>query len=330
MMWDAMLVGIRKDMASPIKHDVDGARAYQAELHKLIIFAKAMNEMQIRIAQKQSLLVNLSINAEHNLSKETSISTLISHLDTQESNASLLYSHFQRSYFSMQRHMYMALSQYKAAFEYWALTPSRVKPKLNAKAQDYEKDLAVIKREYNQTLLNFSNQPQNFVIDDVVITDPKDIRSFQRNGSFSITIDVDEPSFQQYERVRLKTVRVIFEGDNLLSHQQWDVDIHSNGRYQDHYKNKQYQFFSEKNIFRRFSYKAIPNNSSQEKYADIFIQTDGDVSEEYQFAYFEPTPFSTWTINVLSGKENRKKVEKIRFIFEGNAIPIPSMSRTTN
>jgi hypothetical protein len=53
------------------------------------------------------------------------------------------------------------------------------------------------------------------------------------------------------------------------------------------------------------------------------VLVDGRLSDEFEFAYFEPTPFTGWTV-VLSDDLNpgldRSKVTGVRMEWSGSAI----------
>lgn len=312
--WDTLLIDVQTNLRWASSLGIVGASGYLAELEKLILYGKSINATQISIAQEQSRLIDLIITAEININQIERIGSLIEEIDTDQEALTSLEQNFYRALNAMKRPIYVAVSNYVAAFNYWALDESSVIPSLNKDYLNYRLDLATLENEYTSALNQFTPSPQDFNITSVRITDTQQLTAFITNGELSVPIALEHDAFSLFERVRLDTIRVILEGDDLPQYTDIYLDIQSNGEYQDRFEDIDYTFNSNP-LYRLFGYQY------QEESVSIII--DGSVSDRFEFAYFEPTPFSTWSIRLYNHESfDLTNISAIRIEFSGNAIPI--------
>ena len=105
--------------------------------------------------------------------------------------------------------------------------------------------------------------------------------------------------------------------------------ISTSGSYRDRLNGTNYQFTA-KPLQRGFEYHlgpatgGKPNPSWTFEDGDLgYIEMDGSVAAEVSYAYFEPTPFTEWTITIRPADNpglNLSKVSKITMQFQGSAI----------
>ncbi|WDE05946.1 hypothetical protein SG34_003170 [Thalassomonas viridans] len=311
--WEVLLIDVKDQLTWAYSLGIEEARPYLAELEKLIVYGKSINAVQIELAQEQSRLVELLIAAEVNKNRVNRIETLIADIDNDASALAELETTFHRALNSLKRPMFVALANYEAAFNYWGLTRSTVTPSLNKSYLDYKLDLATLNSEYALALNSFSPSPQNFYVNNIEITDAQQIADFVADGALSVNIAQDHPAFSLFDRVRLDTVRVILQGEELPTDVDYFIDINNNGEYQDRWMGNQYTFNANP-LYRLFGYR-LGND-------EVSIITDASIADKFEFAYFEPTPFSTWSLALRNpGSVDLSKVESIRLEFSGNAIP---------
>jgi hypothetical protein len=137
---------------------------------------------------------------------------------------------------------------------------------------------------------------------------------------------MDDPEFEGLNRVRLSTIRVWLEGISLKPHSDSVyINITTAGNYLDRYNSQNYQF-SSKELKRAFKYRIADKGQNPDWKFDNdtfgFVQIDGSVDKEVAYAYFQPTPFSEWSISLTSNNTgvDFSKVSKITMYFEGSAI----------
>ncbi|QUM86229.1 hypothetical protein [Moritella sp. 28] len=316
--WEILLIDVRTQLRWADSLGVVGAASYLAELEKLIVYGKSINAVQIELVQEQSRMVELLIASEVNTNQVMRIEDLIADIETDSLVLAELETKFYRSLNSLKRPMFIALANYEAAFNYWGLTSSKVTPSLNKSYLNYKLDLATLNDEYTNALNSFSPSPQDFYINSIEITDEQQIADFAADGALSVNIAQDHPAFSLFERVRLDTVRVILQGEALPTSQDYFIDIRSNGEYQDRWQNNQFTFNANP-LYRLFGYQ-LDNGAVDD--TQFSIISDGSVADKFEFAYFEPTPFSTWSFKLRNAQNfDLSKVQSIRLEFSGNAIP---------
>lgn len=319
--WDALLIDVRNNLRFADSLGIRGARNYLAELEKLIVYGKSINSAQLRLVTEQSRLIDLMITAEVNQRQQQRVTDLIAEMEENEAAISELEQHFMRAVNNFKRPMYAALVNYREAFKYWALEESKVKPALNKSYLDYKSDWATFEDEYSLAMASFQPEPHGFTIRSINITDPAQLKNFTSTGELSFNLPLDEAAFCRYDRVRLNTVRAVLQGSELAAGQEFYLDITNNGAYQDRLKDKQFTFNAAP-LSRSFYYQLDDNRLDEPLEKQISIITDGEVAKKYAFAYFEPTPFTTWSIALQNMKDyDLSKVERIHLEFKGTGIP---------
>lgn len=311
--WEVLLIDVRTNLRWASSLGVIGASGYLAELEKLIVYGKSINATQISIAQEQSRLIDLLITSEVNLNQKTRMESLIAQIDTNQTALAQLEQDFHRALNALKRPVFVAMSNYVAAFNYWGLSESSVTPSLNKDYLDYRLDLATLNDEYALALNRFVPSPQDFAISNIRITDAQQLADFAADGELSVPITLEHQAFSVFERVRLDTVRVILEGENLPQYTDMYLDVENNGEYQDRLGDTQYTFNANP-LYRLFGYQTQGDS--------ISVVTDGSVADKFEFAYFEPTPFTTWSVRLRNHQAfDLSEVTGIRLEFSGNAIP---------
>ncbi|WP_299495288.1 hypothetical protein [uncultured Shewanella sp.] len=316
--WEVLLIDVRSHLRWASSLGVVGAAGYLAELEKLIVYGKSINAIQIDIAQEQSRLVELLIAAEVNKNHLTRIESLLANIEDEQSALLELETLFYRNLNSLKRPMFVALANYEAAFRYWGLNESQVSPSLNKDYLEYKLDLATLDDEYTQALNRFTPSPQNFYINSIEITDPQQLADFAADGSLSVHISQEHSAFSLFDRVRLSTIRVVLQGSQLPINTDYFIDIESNGEYQDRWQDNEYTFNANP-LYRLFGYELLDTSPTSNQYNLI---TDGSIADQFSFAYFEPTPFSTWSFSLREPSNiDLSLVDSIHIEFMGNAIP---------
>ncbi|WP_299017969.1 hypothetical protein [uncultured Photobacterium sp.] len=319
--WDTLLIDVRNNLRFADSLGIRGARNYLAELEKLIVYGKSINSAQLRLVTEQSRLIDLMITAEVNQRQQQRVTALIAEMEDNEAAMAELEQHFMRAVNNFKRPMYAALVNYREAFKYWALEESKVKPALNKSYLDYKADWATFEDEYSLAMASFQPEPHEFTIRSINITEPAQLKNFASTGELSFSLPLDEPAFCRYDRVRLNTVRAVLQGSELTAGQEFYLNITNSGTYQDKLKDKQYTF-SAAPLSRAFDYQLDDSRLDRSLEEQISIITDGKVAKKYAFAYFEPTPFTTWSIALQNMKGyDLSKVERIHLEFTGTAIP---------
>ena len=320
--WDLMITEIRSNLRYADSLGIKGTRQYLLELEKQVLLGKAINITQLNFAQEQAKLVDLLLTNNVTINQQQRLNDAIGGYQIDTDNFDSIERELSRVLMHFKRPMYVALSNYVQAYEYWALKPSEITPSLNKSYLDYQFDLASIESEYVNALSSFQPAPQDFTIDNYTISSPEQLESFATTGQLNFSIPLEQVQLCSFDRVRLSTVRVFLEGENLPYGKQLNLRVSSSGNYADRYENQDYQFSSNP-VSRAFYYRLDDPTTN-----DISIISDGAVANKFEYAYFQPTPFTSWNVTLnnfdkteQANNQYLKDIEQIRVEFLGSGIP---------
>ncbi|MGF1753025.1 hypothetical protein L4C33_05445 [Vibrio makurazakiensis] len=320
--WDLMLTEVRSNLRYADSLGIKGARNYLLELEKQILLGKSINTTQLNFAQEQAKLVDMLLTNNVTKNQQTRLNGAIDGYHSDSEDFSEIERELSRILMHFKRPMYVALSNYVQAYEYWSLKSSELTPSLDKSYLDYKFDLASIENEYVNALSSFHPAPQDFTIDNYVISGEEQLVSLLETGQFNFAIPLEQAQFCSFDRVRLSTIRVYLEGENLPYGKQLNMRISSAGNYQDRYAGETFQFSSNP-LSRAFYYRLDDPTTN-----DVSIITDGALANKFEYAYFQPTPFSAWNITLNNfdndnsiNNQYLQDIEQIRVEFLGSGIP---------
>lgn len=312
--WDAFLIDSTSNINKAISMNISGSREFLAELEKLVLYSKSISLLQVSIAQEISRYVESKIRTNVQAQQLERITLLIDALKTDNSAAKKLERVYFRDLNRIKRTLYIAISNYRAAFYYWSLMDTTVVPSLNKSYLEYRNDLDLLNTEYQQAFENFDPEPQDFKIR-ISLNEKQYIDKLKMNGEFSVNFPLTQMDLLSFGRVRLRAVRVYLEGDRLPENSSYYFNIQSNGEYKDRLDGLTFDFNASP-VNRLFAYEV--------RSAGIDIITDGSIANNFSFAYFEPTPFTTWSISIKDfDKLDLSSLEGISIEFEGSGIYQP-------
>ncbi|XP_078617018.1 glycerotoxin paralog 1-like [Branchiostoma floridae x Branchiostoma japonicum] len=180
-------------------------------------------------------------------------------------------------------------------------------------------------RDAQASLGSFTRVPQPF--DDIQIhlsdssnaddcqgIDSCPIDQLKQTGSLSFTLDLSNPTFSGWDRVRIERVRAYIRGAaNTGSHLR--VSISNSGEFLDRYQGTDYEFASLP-VKRRFEYN--PNGLPG---SDIIV--DGEVHQSFTGYFYQTTPFTTWIIQLqpsLNPGLDLSGVTRVEIHFKGSVV----------
>lgn len=319
LVWDTFLIEVKAKIKGAIDEDIGGADDYLVALEKLAAYGKSITATEINMLQELSRQIDLRITAEVSRKQSQRVKTLLTKITSDKTAIAKLERTFSRALINLKRPMFVALANYEAAYNYWALEDSKVTPSLNKSYEEYRREIAFLRSQEAATLDRFSPRPQDFTLPPVIIKHPEQLRDFANDGEISFILDMDHQTLLEYDRVRLKEVNIVLQGKNLPEKVNYSLDIRTTGKYKDRLKNKTFDFSAEP-LFRRINYILLNNKTSE-----VDIITNGAIASDYAINYFKPTPFTTWSIKINNARNyDLSKVESIEVKFKGNAIPVPN------
>ena len=324
-------------MKDPISKGIQYASDYAEALDILVIYGQSLSAAQLAVIKASQEAAAITFQLHYTQQKQANLQTLVNGLQTGEAPILAMMQQFYQKYLDGKSSLFAALKSYQASYFYWALRRSDVQPQivdpvtdLNAGIQDVTK----IAMDTANALNQFNPPPQVMENMLFVVTDPAVLKQLQTSGQASWVLPLDEPEFAGLNRVRLSTMRVWLEGTSFGrgADSVYSV-ITTAGNYLDRYQGANYQFTSAP-LTRSFKYRVANQGEKPDWRFDNgslgFVQVDGAVDQEVAYAYFEPTPFSEWSISLLSNNPglDYSRVSKITMYFEGTAIGGTSAARS--
>lgn len=325
--WEKFQLEAERLLAEAINNNVPGARDYKLQLDILAIYGKSLSANQLAVVRISQELVRLNLQKQVSKKQEQRLSDYVNGLSaSQQPNADMMQMFYQR-YLDVKGALFIAFTNYSWAYKYWALRDSQLKPSIVNNVAELNNDLANIQRDYNIALERFNPPPQKFFNKTYSISAPEVLESLKQNKKATWPMTLDNPTFSGFGRVRLSTLRVWLEGARPQGKPIY-ISISNSGNYRDRFQGQNYQFTAAP-LQRVFQYRV--NSIREPRDPDWqfsngeygYVEVDGQVVDELQYAYFEPTPFSNWEIS-LPGLQNPSidlsGVTQIVMEFAGSVI----------
>lgn len=327
--WAVYKIQADNVLEDPIKKGIGYASEYKQELDIMVVYGQSLSASQLAVIKAGQEVASITFQLHYAKEKKANLQKMVDNLKVGDSLLLEMMQQFYQKYLDSKSSLFSALKSYQSSYYYWALRNSGVQPKiidsvnnLNAGIQDITK----IAMDTANALNQFNPPPQTMSNMFFEITDASVIKELQTTGKATWVLPIDNPEFEGLNRVRLSKIRVWLEGVVLKpNHDSVFVNITTAGNYLDRYNDLNYQFGS-KELTRTFKYMISKNeqNSNWDFENNTFgvVQIDGSVDKEVAYAYFQPTPFSEWSISLTSNNTgvDYSKISKITMVFEGSAI----------
>ncbi len=316
-------------LKQPVEKHIGYAKEYKQSLDILVIYGQSLAAAQLAVIKASQESAALAFRQYFTRQREANLQKMVDSLKAGEAPILAMMQQFYHKYLDAKSSLFAALKNYQASYFYWALRQSEVQPKIIDPVSDLEagiQNITKLAMDNANALEHFSPPPQTMKNMQFLVDDPLTLKKLQTTGETTWTLPLDDPDFAGMSRVRVSKVRVWLEGTrfNGQDHSVYLV-INTAGNYLDHYRNTDYQFSSNP-LTRSFKYAVANQGQNPDwKFADGalgFVQIDGDVDKEVAYAYFEPTPFSEWTISLKKDNADLdySKVSRITMYFEGTTI----------
>lgn len=323
-LWDIYKLHVDDSLAQPVEKGIKFAKEYQMSLDELVIYGKSLSAAQLAVVTAGQDYTRVLLQEKLAQQQQDQLEGYVNSLQIGEKPIVAMMQQFYQRYLDAKSSLFAALQGYRASYFYWALQPSSVQAQIisNVSALDTGlQNMTQIAIDQQAALSHFSPPPSVMSDKLFVITDPTVIAQFQKTGKVTWTIPMNAPDFAQLNRIRLNTIRVWLDGatsSNIVN-----INIKNAGNYLDRFEGTTYQFIS-KPLAQLFQYRLSDNNPQPDwRFSNgLFatIELDGRVDNEVSYAYFQPTPFSEWTISVNLSTVDLSKLSKITMEFIGSAI----------
>ena len=272
--------------------NIDGASNYLKQLKILAIYGQAVYANQVTVSQLRQKLFKLVLEAEVTRNQKGRLDALVEQEERKEEILQGVKIITYQNLLRVKSQVVFYMDEQAAALKYWAVKPtlrSDLLPSLGDAVGKLRDKLAQIEKERITAMRNFDSVEP---MDVHLLIDSTDLLGqLQTSGELSLTIPIDHESFRGFGRVRIKRVRVYLNDEAMRDvNKAVSIDISTSAHYYDRYKGEQLLEYVSSPFNKRFVYR------SKDKDHPI---ADGTVADEFEFSYFEPTPFTTWTIKIL-------------------------------
>lgn len=313
--WEVFRMKVDEMMRFPVDQSIEGASEYRDALDEMTIYAKALAATQASFVRTAQQLARLQLQARVSAGMTKTIDDSIARMQTSEKpDQVMMHLLFARG-LNVKRWLFIAIRNYTWSYRYWALRASSVTPSITASATELVEDLSSMHRDYADALQSFVAPPQAFGTEDggvaIDITDPGVLNDLRTKGQAQFSVDSAAPAFAAYDRVRLSRLRVWLYGATGPAY----VQIRTNGVYDDRLNGQGFKFTAAP-LQRFFQYHGAPGDAGS-------IDGDGVVADEQRFAYFQPTPFTVWHIELpksLNNNVDLSGLNRVAMTFSGSAI----------
>lgn len=284
-------------------YGIDGTFEYKVGLLKLVVAGKAYCDAQVAVSKASTQLATAKMQQQAAADKLTifqqRLVALKSEIATDEVTGILLYT----KVLDAKRSVYLAFDSYLRAAEYFTLRQKNTFPPLplmTSKVDEFAYALSQIGGN-ELVLASLNPTPQKMGVADkgginLILNDPQIINQLKASSTANWQIKTDSSYFKGFGRVRLDLVRVYLLGvtskDNIM------VQIVTTGVYDDiNPKGGLPNLFVGAPMRINFVYSGSVDDPS--------ISFDGQVPIHYKNEFFQPTPFSSWTISVSEQSERK-------------------------
>ena len=334
--WDIFKLRADNVLQESVKKEIKFAAEYKEALDILVIYGETLATSQLAVVTTGQEVASVIFQQQYAKQKQENLQKMVDKLKEGEKPLLAMMQQFYQKYLDSKSSLFSALKFYEASYFYWALRHSSVQPKIVDKVSNLTAgidDITKITMDSTTALEQFNPPPQ--VMQNVLyeVTDSSILQKLQITGETTWVVPLDDKEFRGFNRVRLNTIRIWLEGISFDSDKNTvQIMITTAGNYRDIYNKTNYQFNS-KQLTRMFEYRVTDQGQKQDwEFEDGklgLVELDGKVDQEVAYAYFQPTPFSEWSISLLKNNPgvDYSNVSKITMYFEGTAIGSTAKAR---
>jgi hypothetical protein len=331
--WQVYRLGADAALEGPIKEGIGYAKELQLAVDTVAIYGQALAAAQLGAIQAGQQYAQAVWQQELSKRQQQRLEAEVGELQQGEQPIVSMMQQLYLRYIDAKSSLFASIEAYRASYFYWALDRSTVRASIIEDVKGLDTGLATLTGtalDWTNALARFSPPPQTLRSKRIVIEDPAVLEALRTEGSATWSVGLAEQTFAGFGRVRLSCVRVWLEGAQPGASERVNVLISTLGSYLDRHAGSDYQFTS-KPLQRTFEYGVSTDRGTMpdwkfENGSFGHIEIDGRVDEEVNYAYFEPTPFAQWRIDLaLPSLHNTgldlSGVTKITMELAGSVIP---------
>jgi hypothetical protein len=329
--WQIYQATAESVMQAPIDAGIEYASDVKLAIDTVSLRGQALVAAQVAAVQAGQDFAAASLRSHLAHIEQAQMETYVSGLLEGEKPLAVLVQGFYQRYVDAKSALFAALAGYRASYAYWALRPSSVDPSIADDVGTLGAGVAQIssvKMDTATALAAFSQSPPQTLHSKTIVIDSEEaLESLRTQGQVQLFVTDGDPTFANYDRVRLTRVRVWLEGALPAGrNKSVTIVITTTGTYRDRLNGASFQFAAQP-MSREFSYRVGGGAGDTPDWTfdtgeHGYVEIDGEVDHEVSFAYFEPTPFTSWTFSIVDpGGLDLTKVSMLTVDLAGSVIP---------
>ncbi len=287
--WDEFMVGLDILFKPAVDEQIGGAADFLLAMKKLAVRGKDLVATQATLDRAQH---HFQQCLWQNLRDEVDIADMassIGQLGAQRGPGSVLMTYYAQIRDRLAFRLIHAIEAMADAYRYETLHEPRTLPNVTQSGAQLAKTLS----DLQQDLVSASEarDAQGEWADDLRVTDARVLASLKATGSMSLLVGLR--NFEDYERVRIKELRVWLRGE--LGPARRVIDISTSGHYLDRLGRDTFEF-STRALRRSFSYEPDDHGDAADRWGErVRVKHRANDS---QCDYFQPSAFTTWTLSL--------------------------------
>jgi hypothetical protein len=324
--WERYKIETDAALQMPIDEKIEYASEYRQALDIMILYGQSLAAAQVAAVQAGQELARVLLQEQLAKAQQARLKTDVDSLEAGETMTVAIMQQLYQRCLDAKSSLLAQLQNYRASYFYWALRPSSVQGSIVDKAGALGSALTNLTAIVldNKDAFDAWHTPPTDMDKQCVVDDPSVLAALAKNHTASWVLRLDDPDFLGKDRVRVRKVRVWLEGPQMPDNTTVSIAISTSGSYRDRFNGAAYQFTAEP-LKRGFEYGVDVRGREDPawKFANGqlgYVEVDSSVAEGLGYVYFEPTPFTEWTIAVENPELDLSKVARIIMQFEGSAI----------
>ena len=275
---------------------IEGASDYLEQLQFLAIYGEAVYANQVTVTQLRQKLLQLVLEAEVAKNQQVRLEELVRQEIVQEELLQRAKIIAYQNLLRVKGRVVFYMDEQAAAYRYWAVEPDLKAdwlPSLGNTVGELEEKLAKIDEGRVNAMEKFNPTPQPMDVR-LIIDQTELIEQMRTSRQLSWTIPMNQKEFNvpfRFGRARVERFRVYVNKEAVLNpNETISIEVSTSAHYYDRYKDAQVLEYVSAPFRKPFEYRS--------RRMDQPI-ADGTIAHELEFSYFEPTPFTTWTIKIM-------------------------------
>lgn len=306
--WEIFRLKADEQIEGAVKEGVENSSDYRLQLRILAVHGQALSAARMAFIQAGQEVARVRLLRELHAKEKVRLQKHVDDLVARRAPNDALQQMFFQRFLDAKRSVVVAIEQYRAAFQYWALRPSSLRATVGDSVSAFDNgliELAKTKFDQAEALKEFQPAKPAPFNESFLINDARTLEQLRTKRTATWTIDLDHKKLISLDRVRVITVRVWLIGVKPPSAEDTiEVVITNSGVYFDRItrsgKPTEKFLFAAQPLTAPFRYSLVPGGNPKVEHPDItgWVKTDGTVHAEARWAYAFPTAFTQWSIRL--------------------------------